>query len=224
MKYIFVVVLVFALSGVLVFSLVFRQVSLQDFGSDLMLYVVPALFLFPFIVGIAGLFLIASHRGAFGYRPLMDDGEQVDPIYHAAIGLMIAILQDFSRGMVAEGSLYQTDMRKMLEAELREYRVFFDRGYRLHFVFHHEQTYHLNIIHIITSNDIVVEVDGLFDYYFERNGERRLVPHLGDARPPFVNTPALVRLRLHRESEQMPWKLAGFEENLRNQHIGLPVR
>ncbi|MFH1426747.1 MAG: hypothetical protein ABIG66_04960 [Candidatus Kerfeldbacteria bacterium] len=224
MKSLFVIIVSIVSLAAIAVILFYHQLQFEDVTNDVSLYIVPALFIFPVIVAIVGLFIVAVHPKAYRYSPMSPSEEEDDPILHNSVGLLIGVLQDLSRGMIAENSMYEPTLRKALEAEMMQYQVFIDRGYAFVFAFHHNEAYHAQIVHIISSNEIVVQIDGLFDYYFERSGDKRLSPHLYHREDPFIRVPGMVRVRMVRASEQSPWKVCGFSENLRGLSLGLAVR
>ncbi len=215
------IILIVALPVVVVLYTLDSAGALSGLGS----YIFLALFLFPAIVAYVIIFVIAFHPTAYQFNPSPQPRTTAtDPIVHEAIGLMIALLQDLSRGQITERRFYHQLLSQMLDRELQQYRIYFDRGYAFVFRFHNDEHYEAHIIQKVSEDDIVVEIDGLFDYYFERNGERHRTPHDYDTSEPLIRVPARIRCRVTRAGHNGLWQLAGFGENIRGSSLGLATQ
>ena len=188
-------------------------------------YILIALFLFPVIVAYIIILVVAFHPTAYNFQPHPEDEEKkIDPIHHAAIGLMIALLQDLSNGHVEDSRFYRPELQQMLAYEQQQYRIYFDRGYHFVFQFHNDDHYETHLFSKLSDDEVIIELEGLFDYYFERNGERHRTPHGYDTTEPLLRCPARVRCRLQRLNQTAPWQLAGFSENIREGQLGLATQ
>lgn len=188
-------------------------------------YVFIALFLFPAIVAYVIILVVAFHPPAYHFVPLAtDQPAAMDPTIHQAVGLMIALLQDLSRGQIVEERFYKLELLQMLHYEMQQYQIYFDRGYRFIFQFDNDSHYEAHLVQEVGDDDVIIEIDGLFDYYFERNGEQHRTPHGYDTSEPLLRCPARVRCRLQRLNRTAPWQLAGFSENIRGGQLGLATQ
>lgn len=186
----------------------------------------------PFLMGLIGAIAIYSGRHSFVFSQLpqhhhepeeisVERSTQDDPIIHLSIGMLVSLLQDFSQAMVQNRDIYAPQLLAMLEQELSYFRVYFDRGYSFHFNFHHQESYEAFVTHRLGNTDMVIEVAGVFDYYFERAGEQHPTPHGNDTNPPLVRVPAVMRLRLQHNPQTTKWQLAGFSDSIRGLKMGL---
>lgn len=206
-------------------GLIYLRGNTADFESMYTQIFLAVLFLLPVLAAFIGVFSIAHHSKAFQYSPetvgTYRDEKDIDPILHYAVGCLVAFLQDFSSGSITVPNMYSPEMRRMFQVELDQLQIYFDRGFRFHFEFYHNETYTAHIVHDISDSEKVVEVDGIFNYYFERNGDQHPTPHGYDTSPPLVQVPALVRLRIAQSPESGHWQLIGISENIRGLELGL---
>lgn len=200
------------------------QLPGEDFLSNEWQYFIFALFLVPILVAFIGVLIISTHPQAFRVGEVQlastPPRKQEDEIIHHGIGFLIAILQDFSRGEIIKPDIYGTELKRALEAELNQLQVYFDRGFSFHFDFYHSEKYQAYIKYVVNEDDIVIEVDGLFNFYFDRNGEKHPTPHAYDKTEPMVCVPAIIRMRVSKETQDNTLKLIGFSENIRGLQLG----
>jgi len=182
------------------------------------------MFLVPLVVGFIGLLLISAHPRSYHFDYLDAPHTEDDPLRHAAIGCLVAILQDFSNGRVAEPHVYSSDLLYMMEAEFHAMQVYRDRGFQFHFAFHHEETYDMHIRHVLSKTEFVVEIDGLFDYYFERDGQLHGTPQVEQQVDPLIRVPGYIRLRLRYDHKTKETQLLGWSENIRGLQVGLATQ
>lgn len=203
------------------------------------LYMVLAVFFLPFIILYSQIIVLAHHTKPFQYYqgdqetdvPVSQDG-----LIHHVTGLFIALLQDFSQGSIVEPVLYTDDMLSALNRELQRYQVFRDQGWKVHIDFFHNEPHHMHVIYQISDTELVIEVDGIFHFYFEKNGQAYRTPYLYDSAPPFLHSPATMRLRIiqmpGQKQESAPalgqdfsqWIISGFSEGIQGLELGQMTR
>lgn len=222
---------VLSLGGVVITAIVyFGAVPFAD--DSLTLQTAYAILLgLPFLVALIGLIIVYSGRHSFHIAPhrysaalatppserLVED----DPLIHLAVGMLVALLQDFTEGRIMNLGVYAPQLRSMLEQELSYFRVYFDRGFAFHFNFYHQEPYEAFVRQQLSATDLVVEVAGVFDYYFERDGQQHPTPHGYDHNPPLIRVPARMHLRLQQSTQNAQWQLAGFSDSIRGLKLGL---
>ncbi|MFC1598081.1 hypothetical protein ACFL2M_00930, partial [Patescibacteria group bacterium] len=94
MRYIimtFSLVIIVLFGAISVFYYRFDPTLVTDNSTIL---VVLLLLLFPIMAAVLGVFIIGTHPAAFRYAPITTPEKEIDPTLHAALGLMIAVLQD----------------------------------------------------------------------------------------------------------------------------------
>ncbi len=221
-------VLILAVFIALPVVLIYYHVPNVPFQINEWQYFIFALFLFPVVVSFIGVLVLSTHPHAFRIRRRELSSEPVshedDELHHYAIGYVIGVLQDFSQGRMTKPSLYGPELQRGLRQELQQLQIYFDRGFSFHFDFHHSEKYQAYTRHIINENDHVVEVDGIFSFYFERAGVKRSTPHLYDTSQPLIRVPGLARLRIQKNEQHQALVLVGFSENIRGIELGLPTQ
>ncbi len=220
-----VFLLAIALSSIVIVSSYLIQGIPQVADDGSMVFVaVTLLFLVPVAVLFIILFLFVAHPQSYHFSQyFFSDAEHEPdaPLLHHAIGFLEFFLQDFSSGVLADPSFYGTPLRTTMVQELEQLRVWRDRGYRIHFAFHHDEPYRAHVVHAEHRHDVVVEIDGLFDFYFERDGLRTSSPHQFDQRAPLERQPARIRVRMIEEATTHRWQLVGLSESIRGSEYGL---
>lgn len=233
-RYTATLLFVFCVGGIVITGMLYFDAVPFPADSLLVQTVYTFLLLFPFIVTPIGAVLVYSSRHAFlfsprksysveeyqsGDRSLMN--KEDDALIHVATGCMVALLQDFSMGRILNREIYAPAFVQEFEQELHFLQVYLDRGFRFHFAFHHEQTHHAFIRYRVNDYDVVIELQGLFDYYFEHNGNMHPTPHDYDVNPPLLNTTAFMRIRLEFHPSLQRWIVVGFSESIRGLRMGL---
>lgn len=214
-------ILFFAFAPV-IYSIVLLDSNIR---MELVPFSIIGLFLLPAIAAFISIIVIAFHPSAYHYNTYFAvSTKKEDPVIHRAIGLMIALLEDLSKGYIAEPTFYSGQLIQMLQYEIQQYQIYIDRGYHFIFRFYNTEGYEAHTIRKISENDIVVEIDGFFDYFFQRGEERHRTPHEYDRSLPLLREPGQVRCRLIRESKDESWKLAGFSENIRGGELGYATK
>lgn len=225
---------VFSIGGVVITGMLYFNVVPFPADSILIQTIYAFLLLFPFIVAPVGFLLVYSTRHAFHFSPHTDKIAQEEPptsaqsvtkeddsFIHLGIGYMVAVLQDFSLGRILNRELYSGEIMQQIERELEFLRVYMDRGFLFHFSFHHEKQHTSFVRYRINENDIVIEVQGFFDYYFEHQGVRRSTPYDHDLQPPLIDVQGYVRVRLQQDKRLQRFMLVGFFESIRGSQMGL---
>jgi hypothetical protein len=184
----------------------------------------------PFMMAMVGFLVVYSGRHSFHIAPRSHSNvrqappshrsQESDPLIHLAVGILVSLLQDFSEARIINYDVYASQFRGAFEQELSFFRVYFDRGYSFHFDFYHQEPYEAFIRQKLSDSDVVVEIAGFFDYYFEREGEKHPTPHEYDQNPPLMRVPARMHLRLQK-NETAQWQLVGFSDSIRGLKLGL---
>ncbi len=182
------------------------------------------LFLTPVVVAFIGALVVSMHPRSYRFNPIEPMQNEDDPIRHTATGFAQAVLQDFSRGVIAVPQMYSPQLAGEMEEELMMVRQYAQQKFRLQFAFHHTEQYEAHVLHVLNRNEFVVEIDGLFDYFFEKDGQLYNSPHQNVGAEPLIRVPALVRLRIVRDPETTHWQLSGFSENITGRQIGMATR
>lgn len=183
-----------------------------------------ALFFIPVLAAFIGVLIIAAHPKTYHYSPVheFEGRDPINPLIHAAVGALQAVTTDLSSGNIQAPQMYTRDMYNQLYVELQSFAPYVERGYRLQYYFYHNDRYEADVYEMIAKNDVVVEILGIFDYFVEREGVRRVTPHEYDTREPFVREPARVRVRL-QSTDGLQWRIAGFSDSAREFSVGLPT-
>ena len=187
-------------------------------------FIFLALFFIPVLAAFVGVLVIAAHPKTYHFSPIteFEGHDGIDPLVHSAVGAVEAITNDLSSGFIANPSLYIPQMFSLMDQELRAFAPYRERGYELNYQFYHNLEYGVHVVEMIERNDVIVEISGIFDYFVERAGVRRLTPHDYDRREPYVQQPAIVRVRLQAPSGNI-WHVAGFSDSLLELQIGYPT-
>lgn len=231
-RYTATLLFILCVGGVVITAIVYLDAL--PFPAETLLQQLAYIFLLglPFLMGFIGAIAIYSGRHSFIFSslppyeyasqdPPSERSAQDDPIIHLSIGMLVSLLQDFSQAMVQNRDIYAPQLLSMLEQELTYFRVYFDRGYSFHFNFHHEESYEAFVTYRLSQADIVIEVAGVFDYYFERGGQQHPTPHGNDINPPLLRVPAVMHLRLQHNAQTTKWQLVGFSDSIRGLKMGL---
>jgi hypothetical protein len=199
--------------------------TLLNDADPLIQYTVIGLFILPIGVAFLGTVSIILHENTYSLDEQFIAAEEMeaqeDYFAHNAVGLLIAIVQDFSHTTITEPSIYTPALLAQMKQELQRYQLFLERGYRLHFHFHHEEAHALHVLYALGGYEFVVEVDGIFDFYFEYGGYRYRSMLPQDTRQPLMRAPARFRIRMKKDEESDRWRVLGFSDNITGQEFGL---
>ncbi len=143
------------------------------------------------------------------------------PWLHAALGLLQAVLFDLSAGFIANPSLYRSDFQASFTQALQQLSLHHSRGYVLHYQLLTHEPYQVNTVQSLSAQEYVVEIRGLADYFFERDGQQHPTPHLYDTQPPLLRVPVTFRLRIARSPNTAVWQMIGWWESVTGTSIGL---
>lgn len=230
MKLFWLFVLILALFAGVPTGLYFFDIHPAVLLNEYPQYAVLGLFGFPFVVAIVIVVLMLVDRGSYRYSAeyleRSDQPAGIDMMEHAAVGLVLVLLQDISRGQILQQSLYAPELAFALQQELRQLAPYLQRGYRFHFDFRAGDGYKAYPVRTVHAHEILMEVEGRFDYYVERNGEMHLTPHEFDRAEPLMRVPGVVRLRMRKNGVSdgsESWTLLGFSENIRGLALGASV-
>lgn len=187
-------------------------------------FIFLALFFIPILAAFVGVLVIAAHPKTYHYSPIteFEGHDGIDPIVHSAVGAVEAITNDLSSGFITNPNVYIPQMYALVDQELRAFEPYRQRGYNLTYQFHHNLQYGVHIVEVISRTDVIVEINGIFDYFVERAGVRRLTPHDYDRREPYMQEQAIVRVRLQAPDGNV-WHVAGFSDSLLELQIGYPT-
>lgn len=187
-------------------------------------FIFIVLFFIPVLAAFVGVMVIAAHPKTYHFSPIseFEGREGIDPLVHAAIGAIEAVTNDLTNGYIANADMYVPQMFALLDQEVRAFAPYRERGYTLTYQFHHSLQYAVNVYEVVKRNDVIVEINGFFDYFVERAGIRRITPHEYDRREPYVQQPDVVRVRL-QAPDGSHWKVAGFSDSLLEFQLGYPT-
>lgn len=231
-RYTATLLFVLSIGGLVITAIVYFHVI--PFADDsLPIQIAYAVILgLPFLMAMIGFVVVFSGRHSFHIAPRHHPinpappshrPEENDPLIHLAVGMLVALLQDFSLGRILNPDIYGLQLRQMLEQELSYFRVYFDRGYSFYFTFYHNEPYNAHVRQELAQQDRIIEVSGVFDYYFERDGEKHPTPHGYDENPPLIRVPARMLLRIQQHQQTAQWQLVGFSDSIRGLQLGLAV-
>lgn len=192
--------------------------------DPLLQYVIIGIFLFPLAVLFIGLILLVLHQKEYIYAAdlLSDDSvEEIStPYMHQSIGFLVALLQDYSQGSLTVPDMYSPHFRGEFNDQLSEYVPFRAQGYTIHFEFYHNETHNVHTVQLLTESEVIVEIDGIFNYYMAREKKMYAVPDV-QTHEAIVRQPARVRLRIARDELTGRLQLVGFWENITGLNLGL---
>lgn len=180
-----------------------------------------SLFLLPVIAAFVGLLIISAHPRSYRFQLYDTLESEYDWLRHIAIGCVHMVLQDLSQGSVGMPDRYDHLLQEQMRQEFAALAVYRDRGFSFHIVFHHDETYQMHVVHQLSDTEAVVEIDGLFDYYFERSGQYFGTPDPVHPVDPLFRVPGVVRLRMLFSEDGRQWQLTGWSENVRGMQLGM---
>lgn len=220
---------IFLLVGFILFmmvpiALIIFGASPVEFANQDTEFLFVVLFFIPVVAGFVGVLVIAAHPKTYHFSPIgdFDEEQTLDPLAHVAVGGLEAITNDLTNGVIANPNMYTPELYAFIDQELRAFALYRQRGYQLTYQFYHSLQYAVNIVEMINKHDVVIEIQGVFDYFVEREGVRRLTPHDYDQRSAIMQQQSVVRVRLQSPTGAQ-WKVAGYSDSALEFQLGAPT-
>ncbi len=246
-KYVLAVFCSIVLVGLIGFGLWQYGFSLAAIDDSMLIYIYVGLIALPLSALIVGLIIIKLNHRQLHYfpqagdeafvwlhqtpqailpqvfsRPAPPPAAQAQPAWmQYSVGLLEAVLFDFSSGLIRNPALYHPEFQKPFSATLAQLQTYLQRGWTFHFELYTHEPYQVVLRQQLSPTESIVEFTGLCNYYYQRDGESHPTPHSFDTSAALIRVPAVFRLRLLQHPQTGQWQLAGLYESITGSQMGL---